>query len=150
TGVSEDMLLKNPQFQKLRTKLLEEAKGFYQDLEKLLAGQIDARSRKTLAAGYFQLGALLEKLGDKKEALAVHRKGLAIRRELAAEPGADVETRLDVARSLRMVARQQFFSGDAAGALRDIREMVDVAAAVEAKSPTEAVRQQLAQSHHSL
>jgi transposase len=29
TGVSEDMLLKNPQFEALRTKLLKEAAGFY-------------------------------------------------------------------------------------------------------------------------
>src|SRR5262249_11086311 len=36
TGVSEDMLLKNEQFQELRTRLLNEAAGFYGDLEKLL------------------------------------------------------------------------------------------------------------------
>ena len=46
TGVSEDMLLKNPQFKELRTKLLKEAAEFYADLEKLLAGQRDARSRR--------------------------------------------------------------------------------------------------------
>ena len=51
TGVSEDMLLKNDQFKELRTKLLKEAAGFYADLEKLLAGQTDAKSRKSLAAG---------------------------------------------------------------------------------------------------
>src|SRR5262249_21237117 len=105
TGVSEDALLRNDQFKELRTKLLKEAADFYADLETLLQGQTDARSRNTLATGYFQLGELLEKLGSLAEALAVHRKGLAIRRELAAAPGADVETLLDVARSLRMVAR---------------------------------------------
>jgi serine/threonine-protein kinase len=150
TGVSEDMLLKNPQFKELRAKLLREAARFYEDMEKLLAGQTDARSRKTLAAGYFQLGELLEKLGSQPEALAVHRKGLTVRRELAASPGADVETRLDVARSLRMVARLQYNTGDLAGALRDYQQMGDVAAALVAESPTEAVRQQLAQSYYSL
>ena len=60
TGVSEDALLKNPEFKELRTKLLKEAAGFYADLEKLLAGQTDAKSRKTLAAGYFQLAELTD------------------------------------------------------------------------------------------
>jgi hypothetical protein len=44
TGVSEDALLKNPQFDELRTKLLKEAAGFYAELEKLLAGQTDRKS----------------------------------------------------------------------------------------------------------
>ena len=51
TGVSEDFLLKNAEFKELRTKLLKEAAGFYAELEKLLAGQTDAKSRKALAAG---------------------------------------------------------------------------------------------------
>ena len=76
TGVSEDMLLKNAEFKELRTKLLKEAAGFYADLEKLLAGQTDAKSRQALAAAYFELGELTHKIGDKKEALAVHRKAL--------------------------------------------------------------------------
>src|SRR6516165_365186 len=81
TGVSEDMLLKNAEFQELRTKLLKEAAGFYTELEKLLAGQTDAKSRKTLADGYFQLAELTAKIGDQQQALAVHRKALALRRE---------------------------------------------------------------------
>jgi hypothetical protein len=52
---------------------LKEAAGFYTDLEKLLAGQTDAKSRKTLAEGYFHLGELTAKIGSKPEALAVHR-----------------------------------------------------------------------------
>ena len=51
TGVSEDMLLKNAQFKELRTKLLKEAAGFYADLEKLLAGQTDAKSRRRWRRG---------------------------------------------------------------------------------------------------
>ena len=58
TGVSEEAMLKNDQLKGLRTKLLKQAAGFYADLEKLLEGQTDAKSRKTLAAGYFQLGEL--------------------------------------------------------------------------------------------
>jgi hypothetical protein len=65
TGVSEDMLLKNKEFTELRTKLLKEAAGFYSELEKLLQGRTDAKSRKLLAKDYFQLGELTETIGDR-------------------------------------------------------------------------------------
>jgi tetratricopeptide (TPR) repeat protein len=150
TGVSEDILLKNSQFNQLRMKLLKEAARFYEDLEKLLAGQTDTRSRKTLARGYSQLARLMDKIGDLREALAVHRKALAVRRELAAEPGADVETRLDVARSLRMLGHHLFYSGDFEGGLRATQEARDIAAALVAESPSAAARQQLAHSYHNI
>jgi serine/threonine-protein kinase len=148
TGVSEDALLKNAEFKELRRKLLKEAAGFYADLEKLLAGKTDAKSRKLLAASYFQLGDLTEKIGDQKEALAVQRKALAVRRELAAEPGADVEARLEVARSLGKVGRLLRATGDNAGALAALQEQRDVAAALAAESPTDAVRSALGHGHH--
>jgi tetratricopeptide (TPR) repeat protein len=150
TGVSEDFLLKNAEFKELRTKLLKEAAGFYSDLEKLLAGKTDAKSRKLLADGYFQLGELTEKIGDQKEALAVQREALAVRRELAAAPGADVETRLDVARSLRAMARLLHSTGDTAEALSAYQEQRDLAAALEAEAPTDAVRTQLAHGHNAI
>jgi tetratricopeptide (TPR) repeat protein len=150
TGVSEDALLKNPQFQELRTKLLKEAAGFYAELERLLAGQTDARSRKTLAAGYWQLAELTQTIASSQEALPVHRKALAIRRELAAEVGADVETRLDVARSLGRVGLRLASTGDNAGALAAFKERRDLAERLEALDPTDAVRFELAQSHHNI
>jgi serine/threonine protein kinase/tetratricopeptide (TPR) repeat protein len=147
TGVSEEMLLKNDQLKELRTKLLKEAAGFYADLEKLLAGQTDARSRKALAAGYFQLGELTDKIGSKPEALAVHRKALAVRRELAAAERADVETRLDLAHSLDKVAQLLRATGDNAGALAAFQEQRDLAERLEAEDPTDAARSCLALSH---
>jgi tetratricopeptide (TPR) repeat protein/tRNA A-37 threonylcarbamoyl transferase component Bud32 len=150
TGVSEDLLLKSPEFKELRTKVLKEAASFYSNLEKRLAGKTDAKSRKLLADGYFQLSELTAKIGDQKEALAVQRKALALRRELAAAPGADVETRLDVARSLRAVALVLRTTGDTAGMLSAVEEQRDLAAALGAESPTEAVRTQLAHGHNGI
>jgi tetratricopeptide (TPR) repeat protein len=150
TGVSEDALLKNAEFTELRTKLLREAAGFYGDLEKLLAGKTDAKSRKLLAEGYFQLGVLSEKIGDQQEALAVQRKALALRRELAAAPGADVEIRLDVARSLCTVGHLLRGVGDTTGSLSAFEEQRDLAAALEAGAPTDAVRVQLALGHSGI
>jgi eukaryotic-like serine/threonine-protein kinase len=140
TGVSEDLLLKNDQFKELRTQLLKEAADFYADLEQLLEGQTDAKSRRLLADGYFQLAQLTGNIGSKTDALAVHRKALAVRRELAAAAGADVETRLDVARSLGAVGLLLLLTGDADGALGCYAEQQAVAAALTAESPTEAVQ----------
>jgi tetratricopeptide (TPR) repeat protein len=150
TGVSEEALLKNAEFKELRTKLLKEAAVFYADLEKLLAGQTDAKSRKALAAAYFQLGELTDKIGNRRAALAVHRQALALRRELAAAEGADVETQLDVARSLRQVVDLLITTGDNAGALAALEEQRDLAERLEAEPPTDAVRSVLAQSHNSI
>jgi tetratricopeptide (TPR) repeat protein len=149
TGVSEDVLLKNDQFKELRTRLLREAAGFYGDLEKLLEGQTDAKSRRLLAEGYYQLGILTRAIGSQAEALAVHRKELAVRRELAAADR-DVETRLDLARSLQAVGNLLRVTGDRAAALAAFQEQRDVAAALEAESPTDAIRAMLAQSYHSM
>jgi serine/threonine protein kinase/tetratricopeptide (TPR) repeat protein len=150
SGVSEDMLLKNAEFTALRTKLLKEAAGFYADLEKLLAGKTDTKSRKVLADGYFQLGELTEKIGDNKEALAVQLQALAVRRELAALPGADLETRLDVARSLKAIGYLRRSTGDVVATLSAFQELRDLAAALDAEAPTEAARTQLAFGHNGI
>jgi tetratricopeptide (TPR) repeat protein len=147
TGVSEDVVLKNDQLKDLRTKLLKQAAGFYAELEKLLAGQPDAKSQKALAGGYFQLAELTDKLGDKAEALRIHRQALAVRRELAAQPGADVETRLDVARSLLYVSALLNATGDSSGAMAGLEEGRELAERLETEEPRNSVRAVLALNH---
>jgi len=150
TGVSEDVLLKQDQFKELRDKLLKEAAGFYGELQKLLEGQTDARSRRALGSGYFQLATLTAKIGSIPEARVVHRKALAVRRELAAAAGADVEARLDVARSLWAEGRLLERMGDLPGARAAFEEMRELAERLTAEGPANAVRAVLAQSHHNL
>jgi tetratricopeptide (TPR) repeat protein len=150
TGVSEDALLKNPGLAELRKKLLQEAAGFYADLDKLLAGKTDPKSRRLLAAGYYQLADLTDKIGDKKDALAVHQKALLLRRELAALSGADVEAQLELARSLEAVGKILQATGDKAGALASFEKQRDLAGALENSSLTDAVRVALAQGHHNI
>ncbi len=84
TTIDEQQELGNEAFRPLRTKLLTAAAGFYRELEVLLANEADPKSRAALADGYFQLAELTVKIGDQTEALAVYRKALALRRELAA------------------------------------------------------------------
>ena len=94
--VSQDLLLKEKDFEKLRTRLLRGAAGFYTELERLLKGQADPASRGELARAYDELGELTEKIGVKTEALAVRRQGVALRRELAARSEAGGEVALRV------------------------------------------------------
>jgi serine/threonine-protein kinase len=148
TGVSEDVLLTQDQFQELRNKLLGAAAAFYARLEKLLEGQGDMRSRQALGQAYYHLGELTEKIGSQADALNVHRQSLAVRRVRAGEPGADTEARLDVARSLLAVGRLQQASGDSSGALASFDEARELAEALAASGqPTDAVRGMCAQCY---
>jgi serine/threonine-protein kinase len=131
--VSEDFLLKEKPFAALRTKLLRGAADFYGKLEDLLEGQTDPASRAALARAYDELGELTDTIGSKPDALAVHRKALAVRRELADAPKADEATRADVARSLLAIGWLQQCTGDMAGAMASYEEARLVA---EAPRPT--------------
>ncbi|HEV3162461.1 MAG TPA: tetratricopeptide repeat protein [Isosphaeraceae bacterium] len=100
TGVSEDVLLKQKEFEELRTKLLRGALEFYAKLEGLLSAQSDRRSRAALGRAYYELGELTERIGSKQESLQMHRRALAVRRALAHDPGADEESRAELGHSL--------------------------------------------------
>jgi tetratricopeptide (TPR) repeat protein/tRNA A-37 threonylcarbamoyl transferase component Bud32 len=148
TGVSEELLLKQKHFKELRTRLLKKAAAFYAQLEKLLEGQTDFRSRRAVAASYFQLGEVTGKIGSQTEALALHRKALALRRELAAAPEADVETRLDVARSLGAVGSLLEDTGNRPGALAMYQEQRTLAEQLAAQAPTASVLAVQASGYH--
>jgi tetratricopeptide (TPR) repeat protein len=150
TTVNKEKALEAEPFRPLRDRLLGSAAGFYRELEGLLANESDAKSRKALADGYYQLAGLTERIGDQKAALAVYRQALAIRRELAALPEAGTDAQLDVAVAVRAVGRMLYATGDNAEALRAFEEARNLAAAVEAEAPTDAVRQTLAHSHVSI
>jgi serine/threonine protein kinase/tetratricopeptide (TPR) repeat protein len=138
SGVSEDLLLKSDQFKDLRAQLLKEAASFYGELEKMLEGDTDAKARRLLADGYFQLATLTAQLGSQRDALELHRKALAARRELAAADGADAQTRLDVARSLHAIGLLVVRT-DPEGALRIFTEQQEIARSLVAEPSVEAV-----------
>ncbi len=104
TGVSEDFLLKQDQFQEVRDRLLRSAADFYGKLGALLGKDLDVGSRRALAASNFELADLTGKVGRKEEALVAHRAVLAARQGLSAEPGAGADAKADVERSLTAIA----------------------------------------------
>ena len=88
TGVSEDVLLRQPELADLRGRLLGAPLGFYEQLRESLENDAvsDPVVRARLAGAYGQLAKVTAHVGSREEALASHQRGLAILRELAAEP----------------------------------------------------------------
>ena len=79
TGVSEDFLLKQDQFQGLRDRLLKSAADFYGKLSALLERETGADSRRALLASRYELAELTGRVGRMEDALAAHRAVLAAR-----------------------------------------------------------------------
>jgi eukaryotic-like serine/threonine-protein kinase len=149
--VSEDLLLKEKQFEDLRHKLLRGAADFYGKLEALLQGQRDRGSRAALGQAYDELGDLTARIGDQPEALGVHRKSLAVRRSLAASPEADARAALDVAKSLTAVGLLSRQTGDTTGALAAFEEARGLADGLVAqRGGSDAAREVLGTSHYQI
>jgi serine/threonine-protein kinase len=131
TGVSEDFMLKEPQFKALRDRLLKSAAGFYEKLGSLLGKETDVASRRALAAARAEVATLTADVGDEVAALALYREVLAAREALAAEPGADPETKADVGRTLLAISVQLDHTDKTDDGLATIRRaealMVDAA-----------------------
>ena len=124
--VGDELVLKADKFKPLRDRLLRGAADFYGKLEGMLQGQSDRASCAAMGDAYFELGELTSKIGNRQAALAAHSKGLAIRRELAAEAAADAVVRGDVARSLLAAAGMLDGMGNSAEALARAEEARDL------------------------
>jgi tetratricopeptide (TPR) repeat protein len=126
TGVSEDLLLKEPQFQGLRTKLLHGAREFIVKLETLLKGRTDRRSQHAMSQAYNELAALTDKIGSKPEALELYRRALELRRALARDAPLDDPAQAEVGRCLLALGALQGSTGheaEAFAAYRDARAL---------------------------
>ena len=73
--VSQDLLLKEKQFEELRTKLLRGAARFYGKLEGLLKTHDDSISRKALGYAYDELSELTGMIGSQPERAGLATKG---------------------------------------------------------------------------
>ena len=132
--VSKDLLLKEKQFEGLRTRLLRGAADFYGKLETLLQGPTDPPSRAALGRAFAELADLTAEIGNKPEALAVHRKALSVRRELAARPDADRASRLELAQSLLSMGHLVRDTGDTSAARSIYEEARSLAANIAASN----------------
>jgi eukaryotic-like serine/threonine-protein kinase len=139
TGVSEDFLLKQDQFKELRDRLLKSASDFYGKLGKLLVEETDVAARRALAQAEYKVAQLTEMVGRKEAALEAHRRVLAEREALAADPGADATAKADVGRSLTAVASLLEAAGKTDDAVATYRKaeglLADATGAVETSAP---------------
>jgi serine/threonine protein kinase len=110
--ISQDLILREKQFDKLRGKLLRGATDFYEKLEAQLQDQSDPQSRAALGRSYHDLAGLEAAIGNLDEAKVVHGRAVAVRREIAAKPGATAEAKLDVASSLLALGWLQHRTSD--------------------------------------
>jgi eukaryotic-like serine/threonine-protein kinase len=121
-GVSQDVLLKERQFQGLRTKLIGGATEFCQRLEAMLKGQPDSRSRAALGQAYHDIGELTAKIGSHPEALKALARGLELRRAVATSVDAGPNAQLDFAQSLIALGDLEHETGDTAAAFESFEE----------------------------
>src|SRR5262249_45750450 len=106
TGVSEDMLLKEPQMKALRDKLLKSALDFYKRLQELLKDNPDPQAQADLAEAYDRVGGITRMVGSDEDARQAHQRALVIRERLAAAYPANDEYQRALAVSLLMTARE--------------------------------------------
>ncbi len=121
-GVSQDVLLKERQFQGLRTKLIGGATEFCQRLEAMLKGQADSRSRAALGQAYHDIGELTAKIGSHPEALKALARSLELRRAVATSVNAGPNANLDFAQSLIALGDLEHETGDTAAAFESFEE----------------------------
>jgi eukaryotic-like serine/threonine-protein kinase len=136
TGVSEDFLLKEEKFKDLRNRLLKSAADFYGKLGATLGKEKDFVSRRALAASNFELADLTEKIGRKDDALAAHRGVLAAREAMAAEPGSDAATKVEIGRSLTAIASLLRLSGRTDEALATYHRSASLLAGLAESEPS--------------
>jgi eukaryotic-like serine/threonine-protein kinase len=149
TGVSEDLLLNEPQFQGLRAKLLHGSREFFGKLEAQLKGQTDRRSRRAMALAYDELAALTDKIGSKIEALDLYARELALRRGLARDPSVAANERAELGRCLLALGSLRYQTGHADEAMAAYEEARAVLESVgRAINPVLDLREDLATCDH--
>jgi eukaryotic-like serine/threonine-protein kinase len=91
TGISEDFLLKQNDFEDLRNKLLTNARDSYGSLRRLLEGQTDRTSRLALGKAVYEFGLLTELVGTREDALSAFEQSLDVIRSIRADAEGDLE-----------------------------------------------------------
>src|SRR5262249_49486099 len=149
TGVSEDLLMKEKQFDKLRKSLLGRAADFYGKLEVMLKGQNDQRSLAALSDAYAELASLTKTIGSAPRALELSHQSLELARSLHAAARSDADAKLRLLEILIVEGRHQQAIDDFAGALKTLQEGVSVGEELLKIKPSREARIYLSRAHAS-
>jgi len=106
TGASEDVLLKQPELESLRKRLLQTALEFYREMVTTLAESPDDTSttRDELARAYFVVASVTAEVGSKEDALAAFQMVRATLEGLLREKPGDGSLRRRLAHCLQVFA----------------------------------------------
>jgi tetratricopeptide (TPR) repeat protein len=120
TRISQEKLLKQPQTERLRLELLEQAQGFYQKL--VDDRRTDPRARLDLASALYRLSQVEHSLGAKERAIAHAEEARSLYEALAAtSPAGDLAPRVGAADTSRWTA----YMLNRAGRAGPARERID-------------------------
>jgi serine/threonine-protein kinase len=140
TGPSQDILLKRPQMESLRKRLLNTALSFYKKLQATIEeGTDDPRTQAELAAVYRRMGQIAVEVGSRGEGLEALERARAILVELVrADPRADGPRR-DLASCLEFVGNLLVYtSGRESEGLRSLEQSRELYEALSAEHPDDA------------
>jgi eukaryotic-like serine/threonine-protein kinase len=146
-GVSEDVLLKEKQFEALRTKLLHGARDFYRKLEGLLQGQPDRASRKALATTFIELADLTGNIENIAAEAAILRDAVAVLEALAREDPTDAEARRVLGRAWYLFGSRRGTSHGGLSESREAYRRADEILEPMARSEPPDVAARMAQAH---
>jgi tetratricopeptide (TPR) repeat protein len=127
TLAGQDELLKDPELEGLRKKLLGTALEFYTELQSSLEADPAPQARSPLAEAYCRLGYLRAEVGPKAEALAAYRRALAIWEELVAADPENVTSRAGLAETQTMIGIQSRAGGRRDEAFRAFERAISTA-----------------------
>ncbi len=139
TGVSEDVLLKQPQFAWLRNRLLRTPLEFYRRLKDLNAGAGDSDPQALAALGEacLRVAAITDRIGVKDDALGSYREALEIYTRLAHDHPSEPAYRAGRAEALDGLGSVLHATGSAAQALRSRRDALGLWKALAAANPSD-------------
>jgi serine/threonine-protein kinase len=122
SGISEDVMLRRPELEGLRRRLLGSALSFYEKLGRALeASSGSAKSPlrvRDLARAFQRIASIQALLGNKDQAIEARRKVVALYDALPSEPSAAADALIDLGNAQRLAGHPD----DALGSLREALE----------------------------
>ncbi len=106
SGVSEEILFREPKFESLRKRLLGSSLSFYEKIHDIhkYSNNIYIDSRATLVEAYEGIGKIMLDVGSGADAIQAYRQAMELRREILRANPLDVRLRKDYADTLYRIA----------------------------------------------
>jgi serine/threonine-protein kinase len=152
-GATKDVLLKQPEMEDLRNRLLRTALDFYRRLAADLQGDqgIDPQARGELGRASYQVAYITNQIGQSDDAFKAFQQALELNRGFADADPNDLGLRLRTAQCLNQLGYQYFRIGRIRESDQMYREALAIAEGVEKLRPgNDQVASQLAWAHVGL